>query len=75
MISRLFTEKTGEAAMRRRSPQQDGWSGAGEERQRRQGSRDLGKRKRDYIAEEAGDRKHRRRDPECVSSRTSRSVG
>ena len=36
--------------------------------------RDTGKRKRDYITDEATDRKHRRRDKEeeYVSNRTSR---
>jgi len=57
--------------MRRRSYED---AVAGEERLRDREGRDCGKRKRDYITDEATDRKHRRREKEeeYVSSRTSR---
>ena len=39
------------------------------------GTRDLGKRKRDFVNDEGVvDRKHRRRDEDSISTRTNRST-
>jgi len=63
--------------MRRRSPRQDSWGQEPAEKKRDRngagGTRDLGKRKRDFANDEGVvDRKHRRRDDDGISTRTNR---
>jgi len=55
--------------MRRKSPRQ---TSNHQDDRRGAGSRDVGKRKRDMCPDEGVDRKHRRREEECVTTRTSR---